>query len=58
MKPDSGKRRKAAAEAAGDLQEVAAIALGDLVVHAEHGVALCEGLEAVDAAGAPTTASG
>ncbi|GEO38751.1 transcription-repair-coupling factor [Skermanella aerolata] len=53
VKPDSGKRRKAAAEAAGDLQEVAAIALGDLVVHAEHGVALCEGLEAVDAAGAP-----
>ena len=29
------------------------IALGDLVVHAEHGVGLCEGLEAVDAGGAP-----
>ena len=53
VKPDSGKRRRVAAEAVGDLPEIAAIALGDLVVHAEHGVALCEGLEAVDAAGAP-----
>jgi transcription-repair coupling factor (superfamily II helicase) len=27
--------------------------LGDLVVHADHGIGLCDGLEAVDAGGAP-----
>jgi transcription-repair coupling factor (superfamily II helicase) len=35
------------------LPEVTPIRLGDLVVHTDHGVGLCEGLEAVDAAGAP-----
>jgi transcription-repair coupling factor (superfamily II helicase) len=54
VKPDSGKRRQAAAAMPdGDLPEVTPIALGDLVVHADHGVGLCEGLEAIDAADAP-----
>ncbi|UEM22653.1 DEAD/DEAH box helicase [Skermanella mucosa] len=35
------------------LPDVPPIALGDLVVHADHGVALCEGLETIDAGGAP-----
>ena len=51
VKPEGGKRRER--RAADDLPEVTPIALGDLVVHAEHGVGLCEGLEAVDAGGAP-----
>jgi transcription-repair coupling factor (superfamily II helicase) len=50
VKPEGGRRRETVG---GDLPEVTPIALGDLVVHAEHGVGLCEGLEAVDAGGAP-----
>ena len=50
VKPEGGKRRDMTS---GDLPDVIPIALGDLVVHAEHGVGLCEGLEAVDVGGAP-----
>lgn len=35
------------------LTEVSSIASGDLVVHAEHGIARFEGLKIIDAAGAP-----
>jgi transcription-repair coupling factor (superfamily II helicase) len=59
VRPERGKRRDLSARPAADeaitdeLPEVAPIAPGELVVHAEHGVGLCEGLETVDAGGAP-----
>jgi transcription-repair coupling factor (superfamily II helicase) len=46
-------RRKKRAKASDVLTEVGSIASGDLVVHAEHGIARFEGLKTIDAAGAP-----
>ncbi|MDA7946737.1 MAG: transcription-repair coupling factor [Hyphomicrobiaceae bacterium] len=46
-------RRRSARKAADALTEVSSLASGDLVVHAEHGIARFEGLKTIDAAGAP-----
>ena len=46
-------RRRKRARASDALKEVSSIASGDLVVHAEHGIARFEGLRTIDAAGAP-----
>jgi transcription-repair coupling factor (superfamily II helicase) len=46
-------RRRKKARASDVLTEVSSIASGDLVVHAEHGIARFEGLKTIDAAGAP-----
>lgn len=46
-------RRRKSRRSANALTEVASLAVGDLVVHAEHGIARFEGLKTIDAAGAP-----
>ncbi len=46
-------RRRPTRRAADALTEVSSLASGDLVVHAEHGIARFEGLKTIDAAGAP-----
>lgn len=46
-------RRRKLRRSANALTEVASLAVGDLVVHAEHGIARFEGLKTIDAAGAP-----
>ena len=46
-------RRRPQRRAADALTEVSSLGAGDLVVHAEHGIARFEGLKTIDAAGAP-----
>lgn len=46
-------RRRKPRRSANALTEVSSVAVGDLVVHAEHGIARFEGLKTIDAAGAP-----
>jgi transcription-repair coupling factor (superfamily II helicase) len=46
-------RRRKSRRSANALTEVSSISEGDLVVHAEHGIARFEGLKTIDAAGAP-----
>ncbi|MHA1164202.1 MAG: transcription-repair coupling factor [Alphaproteobacteria bacterium] len=46
-------RKRKRTRASDVLTEVGSIASGDLVVHAEHGIARFEGLKTIDAAGAP-----
>ena len=46
-------RRRKSRRSANALTEVSSVAVGDLVVHAEHGIARFEGLKTIDAAGAP-----
>ena len=47
------RRRRRAKRGSEVLSEVASLGVGDLVVHADHGIGRFEGLKAIEAAGAP-----